>query len=112
MAIKKRIECSLWIGLLFRRFAALRSGLRRKEGILCLAYPALTPAARLPPQHAKTARAGDPGVARLGPCWAKLATRLTALRVGVVRGNAREEFFPEVFLKFWLLRHAAEQANA
>jgi hypothetical protein len=26
--------------------------------------------------------------------------------------NAREEFFAEIFLKFWLLRHAAEQANA
>jgi hypothetical protein len=31
--------------------------------------------------------------ARLGPCWANFTTRLTALSVGVVRWNARADFF-------------------
>jgi hypothetical protein len=59
--------------------ASLRCATRlRQQGIVLLPlYPAFTPAAR---------------VARLGPCWAKLVTRLTALSVGVVRWNARAEF--------------------
>ena len=47
-----------------------------KELILLPFYPALTPSAR------KRA---------LGPCWANLATRLTALSVGAMGCNARAE---------------------
>jgi hypothetical protein len=52
------------------------TGLRQQGIILLPFYPALTPSAR------KRA---------LGPCWANLATRLTALSVGAMGCNARAE---------------------
>jgi hypothetical protein len=52
-----------------------RDGLRRKEGIVAFLLPTLPASHALPPQHAKNARAGDPGYARLQR-WAKLLTGL------------------------------------
>jgi hypothetical protein len=74
-----------WNAILLRFVPALRSAsaarlaFGRKEGIPFFAYPAFAPAAR---------------VARLGPCWANLSPRVTALHL---RGLAHLLYFEVKF---------------